>query len=85
MSQFLLNLISKIETNCSFTKIAIVRVQYGKNGEVVSAQIKKTSGDANFDMRAMEAVSKTRMPRLHHPGRGKSRRIDQWNDIRYQE
>lgn len=85
MSQFLLNLIAKIDVHESSKKMAIVRVQYGRNGDVIGAEIKRSSGDAFFDIRAIEAASQGKSPRLHHPGKNKSRRIDQWNDIRYQE
>ena len=74
-----------MEMNTASNKMAIVRVQYGRNGDVISAQIKRSSGDALLDMRAVEAASQGRLPRLHHPGKNKSRRIDQWNDVRYQE
>lgn len=85
MSQFLLNLIAKIDFDKPSTKMAIVRVQYGRNGDVINAEIKRSSGDTLLDMRAIEAALRGKSPRLHHPGKNKSRRIDQWNDIRYQE
>ena len=66
-------------------KAAIVRVQYGRQGQVLIAKIKLSSGDPDFDARAIEHVKGIPHPTLHHPGKDKKRRADQWNEIRYFE
>lgn len=66
-------------------KSAIVRVSYGRLGQLLTASIKASSGDPNVDARALEHISKQPHPTLHHPGKNKKRRLDQWYDIRYFE
>ena len=66
-------------------KVAIIRICYGKLGQVLSIKVKISSGDPEFDLRAIDFVQKQPHPALHHPGKNKKRRIDQWYDIRYRE
>jgi outer membrane biosynthesis protein TonB len=66
-------------------KTAIVRVCYGRLGQLLSADIKISSGDLNVDSRALEHVRKLPHSALHHPGRHKKRRLNQWYEIRYFE
>jgi TonB family protein len=66
-------------------KSTIVRVQYGKRGQVITAEVKVSSGDTFFDTRALEYVRRLPHQNLHHPGKFKSRRQTQWSEIRYHE
>ena len=76
---------SLLSARNSQNKIAIVRVCYGKSGQILSAGIKVSSGDVEFDGRAISHVQQQPHPALHHPGKNKARRINQWYDIRYHE
>jgi hypothetical protein len=66
-------------------KIAIIRVQYGKNGQVLIAKVKISSGDLSFDERGIEFLKKSTYSTLHHPNKHKGVRQSQWFDIRYSE
>jgi hypothetical protein len=66
-------------------KSAIVRVSYGRRGELCTSEIKISSGDAGVDLRALNYIKTLPHPTLHHPGKNKKRRINQWYDIRYYE
>ena len=66
-------------------KTTIIRVSYGRLGQLQTIYIKKSSGDARVDNRALEHVKKLPHPALHHPGKHKKRRLNQWYDIRYFE
>lgn len=86
MSSFASWLFNKIDNiQASPKKFAVVRIQYGKLGQVLTAQIKITSGDKLFDQRAINSASSSTVAALHHPGKNKGRRINQWNEIRYTE
>ena len=66
-------------------QIAIIRVQYGKNGQVLIEKVKISSGDSSFDERGIEFLKKSTYATLHHPSKHKGVRQSQWFDIRYSE
>ncbi len=74
-----------LEPGVRTRRTAIVRISYGRLGEVLEAKIKISGGDAAFDARAIEHVRKLPHPALHHPGKNKKRRMHQWYEIRYFE
>jgi hypothetical protein len=66
-------------------RTAIIRVQYGKHGQVLIAKVKISSGDLAFDERGIEFLKKSSYSTLHHPSKHKGARQSQWFDIRYSE
>jgi len=52
-------------------KTAIIRICYGKLGQVLSIKIKISSGDPSFDARAIEYIQQQTHQSLHHPGKNK--------------
>jgi len=66
-------------------KNTIIRVQYGRLGQVLLVSVKISSGDQQFDQRGIDFVKNTTHPNLHHPGKRKSARLNQWYEIRYCE
>ena len=66
-------------------KYAILRVQFNRLGRILNLSIKLSSGDADFDSRALEKIGQWNHPDLHHPGKYKSNRQSQWYEVRYEE
>jgi len=64
-------------------KFAIIRVQFGRLGNLLNLSLKKSSGDFDFDKRGLEHLSKWNHSKLHHPGKGS--RQNQWYEVKYEE
>lgn len=63
----------------------ILRVQFTRHGEPQRVMIQKSSGDVEFDGRALEFARSYRISRLHHGRNAKGARLSQWYDIKYME
>jgi len=71
--------------NTNPQRFAIIRVQYNKLGSVSKVELKRSSGDTQFDLRGLEFVRSGSHSPLHNHGKQKGLRLSQWYEIRYTE